>query len=346
MTTYLRNAWYVAAQSSELTTTPLKRTLLEERCALFRTESGEVAILLDRCPHRFAPLSCGKVRAEVLTCGYHGLAFDRSGQCVANPHGPVPRAARVRSYPCFERYGYVWFWPGDPTKADPKALPAFPYLEDPTHFSVVKTYLHVKANYQLVVDNLLDLSHVPFLHPNFAVEGVSTQKDLGQTMTRVKRESDRVLSRRVRSGLPPNKPAREIFGFGPEPVDMRSHMTWFPPALLDFDLGTCLTGTSEAQGLCLPAAHYVTPETELTCHYFVSAARNMRRDDPEVDRHIAGVMDTAFRLQDEPMIEAVQECMGPTGDLDSMQPLLLQTDGAPVEARRMLGSLIATEQAG
>ena len=346
MAIYLRNTWYVAAQSEEIGKTPKSRTLLDERVVLFRTESGKAAILADRCPHRFAPLSLGKVCGESLTCGYHGLSFDSAGECVGNPHGPVPRAARVRAYPSFERYGYVWFWPGDPAKADPQTLPAFPYLEAPEGFSVVKSYLHVKANYQLVVDNLLDLSHVPFLHPIFAVEGVSTQKDLDKTTTRVTRGSDRVISRRVRSGLPPNKPAREIFGFGPEPVDMRTHMTWFAPALLDFDLGTCLTGTPEADGLCLPSAHYVTPETELTCHYFVSSGRNMRRNEPDIDRHIAGVMDTAFRLQDEPMIEAVQDCMGPTGDLDSMRPLLLQTDGAPVEARRILASLIATEQAG
>jgi vanillate O-demethylase monooxygenase subunit len=64
-----------------------------------------------------------------------------------------------------------------------------------------------------------------------------------------------------------------------------THVTWFSPALPDFDLGTCLAATPEDQGLSLPAAHCVTPETELTSHYFVSSARNMRRDDPEVDRY-------------------------------------------------------------
>lgn len=344
MTAYLQNAWYVAAHSQEVTETPLARTLLERRLVLVRLQSGEPAALEDRCPHRFAPLSRGKISGETLSCGYHGLGFDRSGQCVANPHGPIPRAARVRAYPVMERYGFLWFWPGDPAQADPSKLPDFAYLEDAERFSVVRGYLDVKANYLLVVDNLLDLTHVPFLHPHFGIGGVSRQEQLDRTTTRLVRESDRVISLRLRSGLPPNQPTCEIFGFGPEPVDSRSNMTWYPPALLDFDLGSCLCGTPSETGLCLPAAHCITPETELTCHYFFAQARNLRRTDPAVDQQVLGMLDTAFRLQDEPMIEAVQTSMGATADLDALQPLLLQSDGAPVAARRLLSRLIAQER--
>jgi phenylpropionate dioxygenase-like ring-hydroxylating dioxygenase large terminal subunit len=117
------------------------------------------------------------------------------------------------------------------------------------------------------------------------------------------------------------------------------------PALLSFDVGACLTGTPESDGLCIPQAHLITPETELTSHYFFAATRNIRRDDPETGRKLFDLLGLAFREQDEPIIEAVQRSMGETGDLDSLNPILLRTDGAPVMARRTLQRLIAAEQA-
>lgn len=343
--TYLLNTWYVAAYTHEVTQAPLARTLLEQQVVLFRTEAGHASILDNRCPHRFAPLSLGRVNGETLTCGYHGLGFDHTGQCVGNPHGPVPRAARVRAYPTMERYGFVWYWPGEPALAEPDRIPTFGYLADPEKFSVVTGYLHVKANYQLIVDNLLDLSHVPFLHPHFGIQGVSTQEQLARTTTRVSREADRVTCYRLRSGLPANGPSQAMFGFGTEPVDSRSNMTWMPPAVLSFDLGSCRPGTPEAEGLCLPAAHCITPETSRTSHYFFAQARNLRRGEAAVDELLLKLLDTAFRLQDEPMIEAVQSSMGETTDIDSLHPLLLRTDGAPVAARQILAKLIAAEYA-
>jgi len=345
MATYLKNTWYAAARGDELADAPLGRLLLDERVVLYRTASGTVAALQDRCPHRFAPLSMGKVKGEELECGYHGLRFRGTGSCSHNPHGPIPPSARVRAYPVIERYGYVWFWPGDPALANPDALPPFPFLSDPEHFTVTPGHLRVQANYQLIVDNLLDLSHVLYLHPHFAVPEQSAEQQLQSTSTKTVTEGNTVIARRVRIGVPPNAPNREIFGFKPEDrLDSRSHMTWYPPALLSFDLGACLTGTAESSGLCIPQAHLITPETELTSHYFFAATHNMRRDDPATGRKLFELLDLAFRHQDEPMIEAVQRNMGNTGDLDALEPILLRTDGAPVMARRILARLIAAER--
>jgi phenylpropionate dioxygenase-like ring-hydroxylating dioxygenase large terminal subunit len=341
---YLRNIWYVAAYAHEVARVPLARTLLDGPMVLYRKEDDSPVILADRCPHRFAPLSRGRLVGDAIQCGYHGLRFDSSGACVSTPHGnAVPAAARVRTYPAVERYGFVWFWPGDPTHADAAVIPDFSYLSQPDQFAVVKGYLHVKANYQLVVDNLLDLSHAPFLHPGFAIQGVSPEQALAATTTKLIREEGRVIAFRLRSGLPPNQPSRTIFGFGPEPVDSRSHMTWYPPALLDFDLGSCRPGSLPLDGLCLPAAHCITPETELTCHYFFAQGRNLLREDPTVGEKLLGMLDSAFRTQDEPMIEDVQRRMGDSSDLDSLNPVFLPTDGAPVAARRLLKKLIAAE---
>ena len=114
---YLRNAWYVAAWSDDLADGGvLGRTILKEPVVLYRKADGNVAALQDRCPHRFAPLSMGKVlNGDRIQCPYHGLEFNSSGTCVLNPHGTknIPPRARVRSYPVTEKHKAIWIWMGE-----------------------------------------------------------------------------------------------------------------------------------------------------------------------------------------------------------------------------------------
>lgn len=346
MTRYLRNAWYAAAFADEVAEVPLARTLLDVDMVLFRRSDGTVALLEDRCAHRFAPLSQGRVKGDEIECGYHGLRFDGSGACTHNPHSggePARPGVRVRAWPALERDGFIWFWPGDPDRRDEALLPRFPFLSDPDRFSTIKGRLHVRGHYQLVVDNLLDLSHAAYLHPEFAASGVSAERALAATTTRLERRGRTVYNYRLRSGLPSPGPSRRLFGFGDEPMNSKSHMTWHPPAVLDFDLGQWEVGTPEEDGLALPQAHVITPETEFTSHYFFANARNRRLNDPEVDQALLKVFDTAFRTQDEPMIEAVQRRMGRVSDIRELKPVLLATDAAPLAARRLLARLIADE---
>ena len=111
---WLRNCWQVIAFSREIGATPLARTVCGEEIVLFRTQSGKAAALADRCPHRYAPLSLGRVAGEQIQCGYHGLCFDAEGQCVRVPgQDSVPRQAKVRNYPLAERHSLAWIWLGD-----------------------------------------------------------------------------------------------------------------------------------------------------------------------------------------------------------------------------------------
>jgi len=343
---YLKNCWYAAAFSDEVTPTPLARTLLDMPVVLYRGESGRPVALADRCPHRFVPLSTGKVIGEDLQCGYHGLRFDCSGRCVGNPHngGKPLGSASVESFHLHEQYGFIWIWPGDPSLADPTLLPDFFFLRDEKCWRVQTGALRVLGNYQLVTDNLLDLTHAPYLHPGFKMPGVTPEQQLAATTTKVERQGDTVVYHRLRKGLPPNQATIDLFDFPPDPCVTRTHMHWHPPSLISFDNGTKYEGQDDMEGFWFPQAHCITPETETTCHYFFAAARNLKLDDPEIDAALMNVLMTAFRHQDEPMIEAVQRRMGPTGDLDSLKPVLLKTDMAPVLARRILKERIAAEQ--
>jgi nitrite reductase/ring-hydroxylating ferredoxin subunit len=344
MASYLMNCWYVAAYSREITRKPLARTLLGEPLVLYRTQGGDPAVLYDRCPHRFAPLSLGKLVGDEIECGYHGLRFSQAGNCTHNPHSSaIPKAARVRAYPTVERGGFIWYWPGDGESADRRLIPEFGFLDDPAHFSVVRGYIHVACSYQVVVDNLLDLSHTPFLHPQFRSDEVSAEAMLAATTSKLSREESRIFAYRLIQDLPVPAWRREAFDIKSGPVDTRLHMTWFPPALLYFDSGACPKGVPEREGFCAPAAHCITPETEVTSHYFHASGRNSRLNDPEFDTVHLGFLEAAFIGQDEPMLAAVQTRMGTTADLFAIQPVLLPGDGPAVAARRLLNRMITKE---
>ncbi|MEO9132546.1 MAG: aromatic ring-hydroxylating dioxygenase subunit alpha [Sphingomonas sp.] len=343
--TYLRNCWYAAVWAHEVGAGPMARQLLGVHVVLYRTSDGIAHALQDRCPHRFAPLSMGALIDDQLQCPYHGLRFGTDGACVYNPHyAAIPKAAKVAKYPLLERYGMLWIWMGD-QPADPDKLPAdFAFLSSP-RFKTVTGYLKVDGNYMLVIDNLLDLTHAPYLHPAFAIPGMTAEQRLARTTTALERGPERIVAKRWRLNCPPNGPTRSLFGFTDPVMDSRSHMHWLPPSLIYFDAGASRIGETEEQGLCLPAMHAITPETERTSHYFFAQSRNMLLEDAVADKTLLEVLVNAFQREDEPMIQAQQSLMGAETDILALDPVLLKSDGAPIEARRALAKLIAAEQA-
>src|SRR5262249_46641356 len=147
---WMRNCWQVIAFANEIGATPLARLACNEPVVLFRIQSGEAVALADRCPHRLAPLSLGRVVGDHIQCGYHGMCFDHEGSCVRVPgQEEVPARARVRKYPLVERHTFAWIWLGDAALADPALVPDFHWMDDPA-WGCVSGYHHFAANYQLV----------------------------------------------------------------------------------------------------------------------------------------------------------------------------------------------------
>lgn len=174
MTSYLRNAWYMAGWSDEVGVTGLARKIIGKPVFLFRKADGTVAALLDRCPHRFAPLSRGTREGDTVVCGYHGLAFSAEGKCVRNPFGErVPAGSDIPVFAVAERDGIVWLWGGAADAADVALIPDFGFIPDTPHSRTVRGYTLMQANYEYGTDNLLDLSHIEFVHKGtFAGQGV------------------------------------------------------------------------------------------------------------------------------------------------------------------------------
>jgi len=337
---YLRNGWYCAGWSSELDQAPIGRRMLDEPVMVYRSESGEPVALEGRCPHRFAPLHLGKVEHDRVACPYHGLVFDRTGACVHNPHGDgaIPKEARLRTYPVVERDRVIWVWMGDPAKADPALIVDTSFLVDPGYASVLG-YLSVAAHYQLVIDNLLDLTHPAILHRG----GLSSEEYLGEKMEhRFRQEGTTIHSDYTFHDVNASPGLAPLWGN--RKSDVRAFMTLYVPTNLVLDFRMNEVNGPADEGVFLPTLHLLVPENEERTHYFYAMGRNVELENHELSAITAEMARRAFEDEDEPMIRACQEMMGTT-DLFSLKPVLLKTDVAAVRARLQLDKLIARETA-
>ena len=337
---YLRNAWYVGAWADELTSgTLIARTVLDEPLVLFRDAEGRPATLYDRCPHRFAPLSVGTLAEGVVTCRYHGLAFDGTGACVRNPHGPRLRSMAVRARPAVERHRAIWIWMGDPDRADPDGIPPLDYLAAAprTAFSAGHL-LSGPGGYQVFTDNLLDLSHTDYLHPDTLGGGAVTK-----AKQRVEETAEHLEVTWHAKDAPPSPLLRSLLNDIPDKTDFVQKVRWYAPSVMRLIAATIEPGQLPAEGYANTNAHILTPETETTTHYFFAATRNYAVDDEALNQRIAETRARIFATEDKPMIEEVQRRMG-DGDFWDLKPLLLPVDEASVRVRRRLDKLIAAER--
>ncbi len=238
-----RNAWYVAMYGHDLGAGQLvARTILGEGIALFRDAAGQACALEDACPHRNAPLSAGRVLdGGRVMCGYHGLQFDAAGTCVRNPHGTgrIPAAATVRSYPVREQFGVIWVWMGD-RPADPTTLFDLSAFTPASGYVVGKPdWLLMEAPCDLIVDNLLDLSHVSFLH-----DGVLGNAETIPAQTTLKQDGDAITVERFMAGVAPPEYFNLLYRGDDRPVDMWHAIRWESAASLFLDVGCTTAGAS------------------------------------------------------------------------------------------------------
>jgi phenylpropionate dioxygenase-like ring-hydroxylating dioxygenase large terminal subunit len=221
---FLRDHWYVAAWSDEVGRDPIARTLLGEDIVLFRKLDGSVVALEDRCAHRRLPLSAGRVIGDTLQCGYHGLVYDERGHCISIPGQDARPGCGVRHYPVVERDQFVSVWMGDAERADPSHAISFPKLSDPG-WGVTKVRLTLRGNYLLVVDNLLDLSHVAYVH-NTTIGNAAVAE---QAEVKFSRSGNTVRVTRDMRAVPA---ARTYAEFGPHQgiFDRWQLSEFYPPA--------------------------------------------------------------------------------------------------------------------
>lgn len=176
----LFNMWYVACDVSEVKDQPKHVKILGQKLVVFRTEDNSIACLSDICLHRGASLSAGRVASGCIECPYHGWRFDKNGVVVKIPaqaeNARIPRNARIDSYPVAIRYGWVWVFMGDLAEHERPPLPEFPEYDQPG-WRMIRGEFVWNADYARVIENGLDFSHAPFVHPSFGDPNNATIED-------------------------------------------------------------------------------------------------------------------------------------------------------------------------
>lgn len=325
---FLTNCWYAAALTAEIVHAPLARTICGEPIVLFRTASGKPSALADRCPHRFAPLSIGRVSGEHLTCIYHGIEFNCDGTCVRIPQQEnIVAAMHVQSYPLVERWGVAWIWMGEARDANPETIPNYSWLTAPEWRNIARRY-HVKANFQVCADNVLDLSHTPYVHANT----IGTP-EMATIPVRTWVDGTTVYNRRV---MPQVTPGPFVYRWGnfKDRIDRVTMTEWLPPGNISVELAY----QDANNRITLRLTNPLTPETERTTHVFFMWSRDFGE---ETD---AAFTQESFQVMDEDIaiIERQQEV------IDRGRPLptvAITADATLIQARRVVERLLEAQAA-
>ena len=338
-TPFVHNAWYVIAEGSEITRQPISRVVLGHSIVLFRREDGVPIALQNRCCHRSFPLVHGKVEGDTIRCGYHGLRFNADGRCVEIPmQKTVPSSVRVRAYRTVERGPFLWIWMGGEATADPACLPFQPWMDDPG-WDRRWGYLHVKGSYVHLHENLLDLSHLSFLH-----ESTFGTAEYARAPVETKIESNDIqVWRHVECRLPPiySKP----LGWA-DARALRSSASQFVAPGLHVNTGIFRNldqpQVAGEESPTVRVAQLITPETPHSTHYWSLQARNFACGDDAMGDFMIQQQLAAFR-EDLFALERITELLTLESDGSSPQ-VSLPTDKAGVLMRRHLRHLAELER--
>jgi phenylpropionate dioxygenase-like ring-hydroxylating dioxygenase large terminal subunit len=298
------NRWWVAGFSWELKDKPIARTYLNRPMVLFRTPDGQVGALEDRCCHKELPLSCGAIEERGLRCGYHGLLFNQGGTCIEIPgQDKIPARAKVQSFPLVERDQILWVWIGSTPDAKPQdEPPAYPVHNDPRYKFGGDSY-HYDAPYQLIHDNLLDLSHLGYVH--LKTIGGNPKVHMNAEVD-VTQEGDVVKVVRLMPNSEPPPTYAQAWPFQgridrwQEVESHISHMNIWTGAM---DVGSGRLDDPQREGFHMRGFHGVTPETDASAHYFWTIATNPHPDKQDVTKLVVDQTAATF-LEDKVIIEA------------------------------------------
>ncbi|GGD47910.1 Rieske 2Fe-2S domain-containing protein [Erythrobacter arachoides] len=303
----VENAWYVGAWSHEVTPSPLARRLFDFPVVLYRSLDGKACALIDSCAHRGAPLSLGTVVPEGIRCNYHGVVFGCDGICTKIPNQEtIPANARVKSFPVVERDDIVWLWHGDPERADPSLIVDYPFHRDPA-WPAKFAMAPVAGNYMLIADNLLDATHLAYVHGGTV--GGSDPNVHMVAESALKPAPGGLRFERLMRGAPPPPAYSACVPELPERIDRWQEFDFVAPSTVLQYSGGVPAGSERASAPAprfdMRIFHSATPATESSCYYFWSVQNGHATDDPQATEVIYAQIQQAI-AEDKVFIEAQQ----------------------------------------
>jgi phenylpropionate dioxygenase-like ring-hydroxylating dioxygenase large terminal subunit len=337
------NAWYVAAWDHEVNRTLLPRNVAGRPVVLYRTTGGQAVALADACWHRLVPLSMGKLCGDDVQCGYHGIRYDSEGKCTFMPaQETINPSASVHAYPIVERHRFIWVWPGDPAQADPDNIPDM-YSNDAPGWVGGGRMIEVKANYQLLLDNLMDLTHEEFIHSSsigsqaLSVAPFETEHD-GDTVT---------VTRLMPNISAPPLWQRMINIKYPEYdglVDRWQIIRYTAPSTITIDVGVAKAGTGafdgdRSQGVSGWVLNTMTPTGPKSAMYHWAFNRDFALDADDVTADLIAGVARVF-AEDEAMLNAQQAAIDANPGYDFYN---LNIDAGGMWVRRILRNMVDKE---
>ena len=336
-TPLLRNHWYVAALANELTGQPIERRVLDRSLLLVRDSGNQPVVLSNRCPHRSFPLGRSSVDGDIITCGYHGIQFRTDGSCVKVPsQSSVPSALRVRSYPTVEVGPLVWVWMGDPGLATLTPVPETPWLVS-DEFATVADYFFVESSYVRMHENVMDLTHLPFLHGTVfqSMEFAEAKPEVEAIGTKVRSSMDSPVG-----SMPPHM--NKILGMGGARA-LRHTEAWFDTPALHYALATYRlvdAGPEDRTDYRWTYLHAFTPETLTTTHYFWAVSRDSALADEAISAEVRRNQRYVFNQDVDGMRWVEEEC---AREVDPVKELSVAADRPGLLLRRHIAMMAAAE---
>lgn len=349
---FVTNAWYVIATSQELE----RGRLASEKIAgkpvvIWRTREGRVVAFDDRCVHKRMPLSAGRfIEADVLECAYHGLCYDSEGRCIripSQPDGPIPSRAKLRPYPVIEQDGLVWIWPGDSAKAGALRPPPSPEIASPEWETYTSRPLRVAANYRLLIENLMDITHFYPLHDGNIGDYANSQIPIELSEPEV---CGVRTVRQLRRAQNHKQPQFFVDWFGYPVVDRWHTHHWMGPGLTRVELRVAPPGKlgveAEERGYILYHTHTPADGESLIWRWSLSTRashRSASKPDKTLNEHIREMFPAVVE-QDRWALEKQQEMMRYPDD--GYAEIHLRSDQALLKVRKALQALEGGTPAG
>ncbi|MBU6252925.1 MAG: aromatic ring-hydroxylating dioxygenase subunit alpha [Alphaproteobacteria bacterium] len=339
--TWVQNAWYVAAWDGDVGRTPLARTICGQPVMLYRKLDGSPVAMRDACPHRLLPLSMGLKEGDSIRCRYHGLKLGADGVAEEMPirTDAVNKRICVETFPIVERHRFLWIWMGDKAAADPDLIPNLWPCSAPG-WVFDGGYVRVAADYRLMIDNLMDLTHETYVHA-----GSIGQIELMEAPLETRVEGNSVFLSRWMPGVDAPPFWRTALGKEGD-VDRWQICQFVAPSNVIIDVGVAPVGAgatleSHDQGVRGFVIDCMTPETETSMHYFWGMARNFAQEDRGLSARLKAMQAGVF-AEDIVVLEA-QQCSIEANPQEKVQAYNIDQGG--IRSRQIIERLRAAERA-